>query len=289
MSNRKEGFTLIELSLSIVFIALLSLSIVVTILNTVSAYRRGLTLNQINTVGMAVVDDMRAAVQNSSTRSLVNECSMVYTDNTMRTNCINSGAANFVSVKRTATVKIGNKEEKNVPVFGAFCTGSYSYIWNSGYFWAEGATVQNANKAYVAYNQNGVVKTRTDFRLLKIRDDSRYVCELAFKSNYNYNFNGFSGGFNISSMTIAGDPVELLENKEGNDMAIYDLSATAPAVSVNEDNMFYFVSFILGTTRGGANIKANGKSCAAPEDSGLEDFDYCAINKFNFAAQANGG
>ena len=72
-------------------------------------------------------------------------------------------------------------------------------------------------------------------------------------------------------------------------MAIYDISSTAPAASPDKANMFYSVSFILGTTRGGANIKANGKSCAAPQDSALADFDYCAINKFNFAVQANGG
>ena len=67
MSRRnKRGFTIIELSLSIAFIAILSITMVLIITNTISTYRRGLMLNQINTTGMDLVDDLRAAVQNSS-------------------------------------------------------------------------------------------------------------------------------------------------------------------------------------------------------------------------------
>ena len=64
-SEKKEGFTLIELSLSIAFISVLSLAVALIITNSISAYHRGLVLNQINTTGMELVDDMRAAVQNA--------------------------------------------------------------------------------------------------------------------------------------------------------------------------------------------------------------------------------
>ena len=285
----KEGFTLIELSLSIVFIAVLSLSIVITILNTVSSYRRGLTLSQVNTLGMAIADDMRAAVQNASTRSPVADCSLIYADATMKATCENNNAEKFVYDKRAGNIRIGTQEEKNVPLFGTFCTGAYSYVWNSGYFGADNVSVLNVNKASVTYNYKGTKTTKNDFRLLKIRDDSRAICEQFFRTNYGANFSTFNGKFDVSSISIDEEPVELLDNKEGNDLAIYDISSTAPAASPDKANMFYSVSFILGTTRGGANIKANGKSCAAPQDSALSDFDYCAINKFNFAVQANGG
>ena len=62
----RRGFTLVELSLSLVFISILSLTIVLMINNAVESYQRGVTLNQINTVGMDLVDDIRTAVQNSS-------------------------------------------------------------------------------------------------------------------------------------------------------------------------------------------------------------------------------
>jgi hypothetical protein len=53
--------------------------------------------------------------------------------------------------------------------------------------------------------------------------------------------------------------------------------------------LFYAGSFILGTTTGGPNIKSNNGNCAVPGDVVYSNFDYCAINKFSFAAQANGG
>ena len=50
------------------------------------------------------------------------------------------------------------------------------------------------------------------------------------------------------------------------------------------------MSFILGTLRGGANVNVSGEFCATPgSNSSVEDFDYCAINKFNFAARTLGG
>ena len=51
---------------------------------------------------------------------------------------------------------------------------------------------------------------------------------------------------------------------------------------------FYSVSFILGTVQGGINVMSSGNFCKAPEEDD-SNFDYCAINKFNFAAQATGG
>lgn len=58
----KAGFTLVELSLSIVLIAVLSIIVISMINNAVSAYHRGLVLNQVNTVGMGLVDDMRLSL-----------------------------------------------------------------------------------------------------------------------------------------------------------------------------------------------------------------------------------
>ena len=54
-SGRLRGFTLVELSLSMTFIAILSIIIVLVINGAVSSYSRGITLNLINTVGNEVV------------------------------------------------------------------------------------------------------------------------------------------------------------------------------------------------------------------------------------------
>ena len=74
----REGFTLIELSLSMVFVGILSVAVVLIISDTVASYRRGLTLAQVNTAGLDIVDDMRLAVSNSSAKAVTTECTRLY-------------------------------------------------------------------------------------------------------------------------------------------------------------------------------------------------------------------
>ena len=45
----RQGFTLVELSLSLVFISTLSLTVVFVIAGAVSSYHKSITMNQINT------------------------------------------------------------------------------------------------------------------------------------------------------------------------------------------------------------------------------------------------
>ena len=308
----KKGFTLIELTLSLVFVGILSVAIVLIINNTIVSYRRGMTLNQINTTGMDLVDDMRSAIQNSSSSPVTSECIVYYAEGSSTRNaCVNSGAKNFITMTRYATVDILGKQEKNVPVYGAFCSGTYSYIWNSGYFESEDATVSGASPAIFKYRDaSGAVKTiqysarvidgERPFRLLKIRDDKRSVCvSMVRKQNsdgtYANNYALPDGGMipNVFDMSngygvITEEPVEALLADHNNDLVLYDLEVGSPVESTTRKNLFYSVSFILGTTRGGINIKAKGKSCKTPTEYDVEYFDYCAINKFNFAVQAGG-
>ena len=139
MRNKKvrTGFTLVELSLSIVFIAILSVAVAIIITNAISSYHRGIILNQINTTGMEIVDDMRASIQNAPARSVKNECNGVYEEGDALKRCEEDGGRNFVVVTKNSTVKIGNNTIDNTPIYGALCTGGYSYIWKSGYYYSE--------------------------------------------------------------------------------------------------------------------------------------------------------
>lgn len=299
--RKKAGFTLVELSLSIAFIAVLSITIVLIINDAISTYRRGLTLNQINTTGMDLVDEIRATIQNSPAAAVTGRCDDIYDSKsgsswaTQKANCIKNGAQKFVVVERLANVDGVGK----APVFGAFCTGSYSYIWNSGYFDAgkvPGEAAGGVSKAEVKYmdESDDDSKTYSDFRLLKIQDKKRAVCINAVKSvsssTYPMGDINIGNTFDISgSDKVMEEPVEVLNSDEANPLALYDFSAAAPA-SNGLNASFYSVSFILGTVQGGINVMSSGNFCAAPNDFESDsNFDYCAINKFNFAAQANGG
>ena len=172
--------------------------------------------------------------------------------------------------------------------------------------------VEDIGRAVLLYNyfdeDNGETmngKTETDFKLLKIRDRNREVCVAALNEGltspkdrrYTYVPDATNGDsinsvtepnvFNLTNYSvISEEPVDLLAGDISNNLAIYDLTSAAPATSA-----FYITSFILGTIQGGININASGNFCATPEgyNSTIENFNYCAINKFNFAAQANGG
>jgi type II secretory pathway pseudopilin PulG len=74
MSTKRDGFTLIELTLAMLFIGLLSISIVLIISNTVTAFQRGMKLSRVNSTGTDLVDDMRASIQSSSARGLISSC-----------------------------------------------------------------------------------------------------------------------------------------------------------------------------------------------------------------------
>ncbi|MBQ3353067.1 hypothetical protein IJG89_01830 [Candidatus Saccharibacteria bacterium] len=289
-----RGFTLIELSLSIVFISILSITIVMIIANAIAAYHRGLTLSSVNSVGMELTDDMRAAVQSSPAGSVTAECASVYLSSTTRQKCENDGAKKFVSINNTGTIKSNDgKETTKVPIYGAFCTGSYSYIWNSGYLFSDDYKVMDTNgndinPVVLKYRMVNTTDSTTasDFRLLKVEDDARAVCLSMINSNYNL---AWSDTFDITTYGgIDETPVDLLST--GSNLAIYSLTSSAPVG--NGNSLFYSASFILGTTQGGVNIKSAGNFCKSPDgysDSELENFDYCAINKFNFAARATGG
>ena len=263
--SNKGGFTMVELSLSIVFIAILSIAIVLLITNAVSAYHRGLTLNSINTTGMDIVDDITSAIKNVSTISASEEelknSSVVWSE------------------KAEVTIGKGeNPETASVPVYGAFCTGRYSYIWNSGYLFSDDYKVEGAEKAELEYHKVGeknASNTAPDFKLLKVRDEDRSICKNYVKGNKEF-----------SIAKTEEDPIDILENVEGG-LALYDLDS---AVASNGKNLFYDVSFILGTINGGINVQSSGASCATPEGFGhnIENFDYCAINEFNFAVQSAG-
>ncbi len=258
-----KGFTLIELSLSLAFISVLSLAVVFIINSTIASYRKGLTLNQINTVGMDLVDDMRTTIQGSSTKSV--ELAQKDCEGNRGKDDNDSNCENLISIR---VVK------ENVPMFGAFCTGRYSYVWKSGEYFRD-ANGASGPSVVISGESNTNNLELSDFRFLKVRDDLREIC---------MNYKSHDEVFNVS--TSDEEPVDLLASSSGEaGLALYDLNVPNPAESNASNSLLYSVSFVLGTIQGGANV--NAMQCDAPADSDA-NFDFCAINQFNFAALATG-
>ena len=324
MKKSRGGFTLIELSLSLIFIAILSLTVVALIQNISASYRRGLVLNQVNTVGMDLVDDFRISIQNASSDPVTRMCEIYYPlGSADRNNCIEDGANSFVSVTKRAQVKAEGKyigddaEDSYMPVYGALCTGTYTYIWNTGYFengdgYADNPEVNQrevlgASPAVLgtkASSTASFVEKYKDFRLLKVYDGERTICVNAMRDQNNswdstsyvkstdYKNNRIKNEFVISEEMLSSaendeDIIELMKKNEAADLVLYELYVSRPALSATRQNLFYAASFIIGTRRGGINIKETGNTCKPPSDD-YSELEYCAINKFNFAVMAGG-
>ncbi len=275
MKRLREGFTLLELTISMLFIGLLSISVVIVINNAITAYQRGVVLTRIDSTGNYIVDDIRNSIQNSSSQTELGE---------------------NISIIKTGDIIINGVTEKDVPLYGLFCTGDYTYVWNSGYFFSDDIAFADPEQitryAKIKYNEN-YINEGEPFKLIKVKDDSRSICQSALVNNegtvevdtdpLNNIFTlATSEGTNSDSAIGASD---ILPTDGNNDLAIYDLAVAIPAVNANENLSLYSVSFILGTTTGGVDVTANNNFCSTPV-GGTNYTNSCAINVFSFVAQS---
>ncbi len=95
-SRRTEGFTIIELTLAMAFIAALLLAIAMTVIQIGAMYGRGMMLKETNQTARVIIDDIRRTI---------------------------TGGAAFSDTEDY--VVFDN-------VGGRICTGTYSYVWNVG-------------------------------------------------------------------------------------------------------------------------------------------------------------
>jgi len=320
--NTKKGFTLVELSFAIAFISVLLITITLITNEIVSIYRKGYAIKSINQVGRDLIDDFQNSLTQSPPTSTSAFCEANYkNDDTSMANCKNNNGFYSVYQQYYSDVKVvsgsSNASAKPVPTGGIFCSGKYTYIWNTGYlFNTDGSyefsgTSQNPQddlKIEVRYRLAGASADTTtkNFRLLKVEDASRAICAATIPAKENSTVT--SGGYPNTSQalirpgsvsgspygkvitipgTLASAPEELV-NESDSSLALFDLVVFQPARVTSTNRLLFSGSFILATVAGGVDIMASGDYCQAPSYFSA-DFSYCAINKFNFTIQASGG
>jgi len=246
----KKGFTVIELMLAMTFLAVLMVTIAFLTIRITSIYQKGLTIRSVNQIGRSLVAEFSRAISASPYNDQLTEATDYFQDNL-------NGAP-------------GDQ------LYGAFCTGSYSYIWNTG----------------VAFNEEGVTPLKyqdnnvgtIDFRLLRLEDNGGFACEAIA---------GVSGGTVNLADTIGKPPIELLSSTNDSlmsevDLALYDFRVFPPTVNKLTGHAFYSATFILATIRGNIDINSSGNYCQDIGETLNSDFSYCALNKFNFSMRTTG-
>lgn len=320
----KKGFTLIELSFAIAFISVLLITITLITSEIVSIYRRGYSIKTINQVGRDIIEDIQNSITESPPASIVSFCSAHYSGDSQsgsRSNCDGDNSnKGFYSVYQQYYDEVhirtsdgdadhdGYRDESDfVPTGGIFCSGKYTYIWNTGYlFNTDGAykfsepdtTKLRLNVEY-DLSKNGTTQhiSKNNFRLLKIEDSSRAICAATLTGDNGYPSSNqvlrSPGSINPATnpvikipFTVSNEPEEILSETDAS-LAFFDFVIFPPARVTSTNRLLFSGSFILATIAGGVDIMSTSNFCTAPSNFSA-DFSYCAINKFNFTIQASG-
>jgi len=297
----KRGFTLIELSIAIAFVSILLIIVALVTDDVISSYRKGVAMKSINTIGLNLVDEFTNAISQSPATNFSNLCGryklLDRNADEIYNSCVADDGDKFIYQSYRYGVRIKEKDvTTTLPTFGAFCTGKYSYIWNTGYALNGDLYVLSDQlgggkvpQARLVMKDGNNRTSYTGFRLLKVNDATRSVCETQLVDNYDYMDASTTSGYVDFEVVGSRAPEELLTfTSEKSGLALYDFSVFHPAQDTATNHLYYSASMILGTVSDSINIAADSDRCLVP-DNFKSDYNYCAVNKINFAIRATGG
>ncbi len=268
-----NGFTIVELSLALAFFSVLLLAIGALSIHIIGIYQKGLSMKAISSTSRELISDFSRSISASVGQNISENCSKFPGNGGKQ--CNQDHGRKLIYKQNYGTIEIGGSE-RSVPFSGVFCTGQHSYIWNTGY------ALNPASHYKIKSGHRATYNGKNDFRLLKINDYGREACSRNVQSNYTYTTS--------HDYKITGNPngEELLKNNEDN-LMLYDLVVFDPIEHDLSQHAFYAGTFTIGTAKGNIDITGNGDYCKEDKSLGLSsEFNYCAINKFNFATRAAG-
>lgn len=279
MKEHKKGFTIIEITLAMTFLAILMVSIATLIMRITNIYQKGLAMRAINATGTEIIEDITRTVGAAS--YLVDIHSQ---DAELGGNGVMEYNNNYKLVEKyyydyTVYNENHNGKNFNVQYFGVLCTGDYSYIWNTARALDPDFTAKN----FITVNGEKV-------KMVRVYDREQTQCN---KDKNGSVANLAKRNYLPVTINVPADNVVELINSDEMDLALYEFNVTPATQSAITRQSFISANFILATRQGGININANGDFCRG-EDNEFKDeyegtmFNYCAVNKFSFSARTGG-
>lgn len=270
--TKQQGFTIIEITIAMAFIATLLISVMLVGMQLISLYNKGLTIKDVNTVARHTVRDMQDSVAASKSSIKLVDDSGGYSTN------------------------LANASSKGLHYFnsssgGRLCTGSFTYIWNyqaafNGYNPGAPAGI-NGDTQFI--RDGAVFKP---IRFVKVSDERRDLCS--------YKDSGADGEQNKGTR-IPDSYTSKLQDVFGEgdrNLVLYTFEITSPeslvfttdnqheAASVNTNmySSFYTFSLTVGSSLFPEDVTTTNE-CAPPPDSKDTYVEYCAINQLDFVAR----
>lgn len=297
---RKSGFTMVEVMLAIACISILLIAVVILINSLISIYRKGTTVKAVNNVGRSLVENFTSAINVAPPVDTIDLCEGYATNNLV--DCRASRAYKFIFQ--------ANYDADGHQQNGIFCTGNYSYVWNTYYGLKEGDG-STLSLIYLDTSNEEKKIPGNQLRLVRVQDPSYRVCTSVVDKNYNSTLTP-STAIDITKVATGGGTGNLIDNPIPNpetgilnsfeaDLAFGEFTIFPISQDAVTLRTFMSGTFILTTVRGDVDTMASGDYCQAginkfhgnEGDSGSifdlgAEFNYCAINKFNFAARTAG-
>ncbi len=283
----KKGFTIIELLLSMAFLATMLIAIATLTMRILDIYRKGLSMRAINSIGREIISDLTRTIGGSP---IVENINPVTTGEDIDWESINMAYRTYF---HESFRPVDGDSGEEVQAGGVFCTGAYTYIWNTApaiIEYREGNDdLKNTDYYTIQVNKSESEAGEPKFyKFARVPDNKRSGCAVEEGEEFNphLEYTGIS----------ENDVVELIGDDEV-DLAIYDFLVLPATQNNKTGQIFYSGAFVLATTRGGINVLANGDYCTGKSTDDLLDEDventrydmqYCAVNKFNFAMRATG-
>ena len=178
-SSTKSGFTMVELSLTMAFVAVLLITIAVVTSNIMTIYQKGLTIKAVNSVGRGLTDEFITGVNSAPAVDTVSLCNNHAGNG--KAACEDDNARKFV---------FQEYRENDKQYYGIFCTGNYSYLWNTYYGEEAGKTItfkyfSPAHSSGSGHPEKDINDDTKNPRLVRLKDSTYRLCSAALDSNYN--------------------------------------------------------------------------------------------------------
>lgn len=302
----KKGFTMVELSLTLAFIAMLLITIAIITTNIVTIYQKGLTVKAVNSVGRGLIDEFTSAINTAPSVDTVSLCkNMLANDDTNAVErCTKNKAFDYIFH--------ASQDKEGRQLNGIFCTGRYSYVWNT-YYGLEAGQVNTLRYREAGMDTNDS-KLIDDIHLIRVEDPNYRVCSTVMTNSYQSTY-GESNELNITRQrsVVDGNGVlynvpkpstHMLDQFDELALELYELTIFPITQDAMTLRTYMSGTFILATSRGNIDIQRSGDYCQPDQtydemgnliegDSSSinnlgSEFNYCAINKFNFAARTAG-
>ncbi len=325
VQKKRSGFTMVEVTLVTAFVAMLLITIAIIITNISAFYQKGLTLKEVNSVGRNLVEELTSGINSAPSLDTRSLCEKFLDNDSAIDACKKEGAYNYIFQEATKNDMRDNTDSSPSGTFtaqlnGVFCTGNYSYLWNTHYgirqYKDHGnntvLTLKYINEDTDAeetydFEEYGTLGNKEPFRLIRIEDHDRLACaKRVNKNDYSYstdNVIDVRETYAHMKNKIPKPVTNFLDNADDIQLDLYELTIFPPGQDSVTQRALFAGTFILATDLGNINITRSGDYCVTDgkgeKDDESEDstnsifsmgsnFNYCGINKFNFAARTAG-